>query len=271
MGFYLLDNPNPHGPHYYTTRRGKVKAYVLHITAGLEDQDTIGDHSAENTARYAATTDRPVSWHVGSDADSAFRLLPASYTAFQVKGYNSSTYGHEISKKHTDWNAMSPEWVEKTLTQAASVAGPEAKALGIPFRKATKAELDHAIATDGPPVGFIYHWELDPDRRSDPGLHRGADTFPMTRFLDKCKAAVGGTPTTPTQEEFLMDAEVQQAFQELANGIIQTKGVVDELKKEVINPLGPEGDSRMDRLSKMPGQLDGIQQTLDAILQELKS
>src|SRR5688500_6361688 len=98
MGFYLLDNPNPNGPFYYTTRRGKILAMVVHITAGLEDLDATNDHSAEATARYAATTSRPVSWHLGSDTDSGFHLLPASYTAFHVRGYNSTTIGHEISK-----------------------------------------------------------------------------------------------------------------------------------------------------------------------------
>lgn len=185
---YLLEHPNRYHlggtPHFYATRRGRVLAIVVHITAGLEDLDATDDHSAEQTARYAATTDRQVSWHSGSDADSAFDLLPAGYTAFHVHGYNSHTYGHEISKAHPDWRHMPEPWRTRTLTNAAQHLAPKAAELGAPRRHATRAELDHAIATGGAPVGFIGHWELDPDRRSDPGLVRSVgDTFPWTEFF----------------------------------------------------------------------------------------
>lgn len=187
MGFYLLDHPNPHGPNYYTTRRGKILAYVIHITAGLEDLDTVDDHSAENTARYAATTDRSVSWHRGSDTDSGLELLPTEFTAFQVVGYNSTTIGHEISKKSPDWRPVAKTWIEKTLDQAARLAGPALKKHGIPIRHATKAELDLQIARGaaGQPVGLIGHAPLDPTRRLDPGIVGPLDTFPWSGFLEK--------------------------------------------------------------------------------------
>ncbi len=196
MGFYLIDNPNPYGPHYYTTRRGSVLAVVVHITAGLEDLDATDDQSAEATARYAATTDRQVSWHSGSDADTALDLLPASYTAFHVHGYNSRTYGHEISKRHTDWRNMPEPWRTRTLSNAAEHLAVKAAQLGVPRRHVTRGELDHAIATGGGPVGFIGHWELDPARRSDPGLVEDVgDTFPWGEFFDLM------APTTPTVQE----------------------------------------------------------------------
>lgn len=187
MGFYLLDHPNPHGPNYYTTRRGKILAYVIHITAGLEDLDGVDDHSAENTARYAATTDRPVSWHRGSDTDSGLELLPTTYTAFQVVGYNSTTIGHEISKRSPDWRPVAKTWIEKTLDQAAKLAGPALAKHGIPIRHATKAELDLQIArgSAGQPVGLLGHHVLDPSRRLDPGLVGSLDTFPWATFLEK--------------------------------------------------------------------------------------
>lgn len=205
-GFYLLENRNPHGPHFYDSRLGSVLAIVLHITAGLEGNAGRADHSAEGTARYAATTDRPVSWHSGSDTDSLVKLLPASYTAFQCRGYNSRTYGHEISKRDTDWAGADPSWVTLTLSRAADHLGDVARALGVPFRHASKAELDHAIATGGGPVGFVYHWQLDPTRRTDPGKFRGHDTFPMDRFLRMAAGAQPppGPPLTPDQIEELV-------------------------------------------------------------------
>lgn len=194
MGFTLLDRPNPHGQHYYPTRVKPLLAIVNHITAGLEDLDTVNDHSAENTANYAGNTDREVSWHSGSDTDSWVDLLPATYTAWHVLNYNSCTYGHEISKKHTDWRVMSPEWVHKTLRNAA--IGPDGRGglkqialrYGIPLRKATRAELDREIANYNAgrpwkPVGFIGHTELQPEDRLDPGKVQSVDTFPWDQFF----------------------------------------------------------------------------------------
>lgn len=186
MGFYLLDHPNPHGDHFYRSRKGSVLAIVVHVTAGLEDLDGGDDHSAEGTAAYAASTDRAVSWHSGSDTDSVVELLPSSFTAFQVIGYNSRTYGHEISKSSPDWRTVPPAWIDRTLGRAAGYLAGKAVELGVPIRHASKAELDAAIAHNGAPVGFVAHADLDPDRRRDPGYIArppAGDTFPWPRFL----------------------------------------------------------------------------------------
>lgn len=187
MGFHLLDNRNPNGDHFYAAAVRKLAA-VVHITAGLQDLDGVDDHSCEATCNYAATTDRAVSWHGGSDTDSYRYLLPPRYVAWHVVDYNTATYGWEISKTHTDWRVMADWWVESTLRQAAAGLRPVLRELGIPIRKATKAELDHAIATGGAPVGLISHAELQPSDRTDPGLVRGVDTFPWARFLELLRA-----------------------------------------------------------------------------------
>lgn len=203
MAYTLIDRPNPYGPHFYESRFNPLLAVVMHITAGLEDLDTIADHSAENTANYAGTTDRDVSWHSGSDTDSWVSLLPATYTAWHVLNYNSSTYGHEISKRHTDWRVMPRDWVVKTLRNAA--VGPDGKSglkaialkYGIPLRKATRAELDRELANyaagrSWKPVGFIGHTELQPQDRLDPGLVGPVDTFPWDEFFSYMTDGVVG-------------------------------------------------------------------------------
>jgi hypothetical protein len=187
-GFYLLDNENPNGPHYYKSRNTSLKHIVLHITAGLEDLDGANDQSAEKTARYAATTSTKVSWHAAADSDSCFYLLPASYTAFHCRGFNSSGYGLEISKRNTRWTGMPPAWTEATLQHAARILAPVVKAHGIPLKRLTKAQAQAGQK------GFLYHSDADPTRRSDPG----AD-FPLDRLFALIEAEL--SPATPIPTE----------------------------------------------------------------------
>lgn len=196
MSYYLLDHPNPNGDHFYRSRKHEPSLFVIHCTAGLEDLDALDDHSAEQTAKYAATTRRQASWHSGSDTDSSILLLPDSYTAWHCRGYNSRSVGHEISKQTTDWvNDVSPVWVEKTLREAARCVAPRATRLKIPFRKITQAQADSGAR------GFLSHWELDETRRNDPGRTPKGDTFPWTRFLSYCTQV--GRPVPPKRDRVL--------------------------------------------------------------------
>lgn len=191
MSYYLLDN-TPARTNFYRQRRGPVLGVVIHVTAGLQGLPTGADSSAEATARYALTVrDRQVSWHSGSDRDSNLRLLPDDYVAFHCQGQNTHTIGHEISKRDTTWADEDPRWVAKTLEQAVESLRPRVRALGIPLRRATAAELERAKATGGPPVGFLAHSDLDPSRRSDPGRD-----FPWARLM-----RLFAPPPPPNTEE----------------------------------------------------------------------
>lgn len=220
---YLKTNPNPNGQHFYETRVRPILAVVEHITAGLEDLDATDDHSAENTARYAGTTDRRVSWHQGTDADSTIVLLPDDHTAFHVRGYNSCTLGREISKRHTDWRSMPKKWLDGTLSNAARADAEWCRLHGIPVRKATKEQLDAAILLwektgKAQPVGFVSHWELDPTRRTDPGkVSRVGDTFPWHEHLELVRLYLNRT-VTPAPEDKDMIAPTIQACYAQARG-----------------------------------------------------
>lgn len=216
-GFLLLDRPNPNGDHFYRSRNRPILAIVDHITAGLQDLDLIGpDQSAERVSEYCRTTDRSASWHVSTDSDSTVWLLPATFTAWHASAYNSGTIGHEISKLNTDWrpSAVSPAWVDRTLREAARADARLALQYGIPIRKATRAELDREYARgwSGKPVGFIGHWELDPDRRDDPGRLRGTrtDTFPWDRYLQLVREYA--YPQAPTPAPIIDEDDIMGAF-----------------------------------------------------------
>lgn len=183
-GYYLLDSPRRGPTKWYPSRRSPVRVIVLHITAGLEGIASTDDQSAEATARYAANTDRAVSWHAGCDTDSVLRLLPPSYTAFHCQGYNSSTLGLEISKKTTRWQEMPAEWVRRTLDNAAVAVRPWMAEFGIPPRLLTRSEVDAGA------YGFSHHALVDPTRRSDPG-----PDFPWDSFAARL------TPTPPEDDD----------------------------------------------------------------------
>lgn len=200
-GYYLLNNRD-RDPKWYTSRRGRLVGIVVHCTAGLDIADEVRraggdwagvDRSAERTAEWCASSDTASSWHSGSDWDSVLDLLPASHVAWHCRGYNTHTYGHEISKADMSWGDEHEAWVAPTLRHAAGRLRRVAAAAGIPVRKISRAQLDRAIAAEDPSMGgFVGHRELDPSRRTDPG----AD-FPWSRFLTLVRR---GTPPEPEDD-----------------------------------------------------------------------
>lgn len=238
MGYYLLDNPNPHGSHFYSSRRAKPRVIVLHITAGLEDIDMIGrDASAEQTARYAATTEREVSWHAGADSDSWLSLLPASYTAWHASAYNSISWGLEISKRDTTWSDEPEAWVEATLRNAAAACRAVAERYGIPLRLLTRAQVDAGMS------GFTYHMWLDPTRRSDPGkdfpinrffaLMRGEEEDDMAGEGKEILALLTDTLTISMPDGTTKQITPRQAFDYLQERTLRVEDKLDEVLAEL--------------------------------------
>lgn len=176
------------GRSFYRTRNQPVAGIVLHVTAGLQDLDLKGtDGSAEGTVKWAIG--QPVSWHAGVDSDSVRPALPASYTAWHAKGYNSSTIGIEISNRDARWDNKPAEWVTRTLRNAAKAAAAYVKAYNLPLTLATKSQVDSAISKRQK-FGFTYHSYLSPGTRVDPGK-----TFPWARFIAMVKEELGQTST----------------------------------------------------------------------------
>lgn len=179
--YFLLDHVNPHGPHFYSTRKNALTCVVLHVTAGLQDSDMVGpDTSAENTAKYAAQTERAVSWHGGSDSDTFLYLLPPSYTAFHCRGLNSRSYGWEMSKKDVVWATQGAAWVSATLRNTAKGLAPIVREFAIPLVRISLAEANKGVK------GFIYHSDADSTRRSDPGKD-----FPIDLLFEYIREELG--------------------------------------------------------------------------------
>lgn len=167
-GFYLLDNPNPHGIvngdgqyHGYEKRTQAIRLIVMHVPVAL--QGLVGeDRTAEAVASYFANTDRPASAHVNIDRDSVVPLLPDDHVAFHVRNYNSPSLGIECGWDYDDWGKH-PEADLQVIQRVAAWCAPRMEKYGIPPILLTKGQVDQGYQ------GFTAHSYLDPTRRKDPG------------------------------------------------------------------------------------------------------
>jgi hypothetical protein len=136
-GATWLDDPKRAPPISDGVRRvaSKVKAIVLHTTRGV-DGARVRDGArastrAETLARYQATTDREVSWHLTIDTDGTVLQQAdlATWTAWHAGHVNGWTVGVELVQ-HPD----SPDLWRSQLDALVAVCGAISGALAIPRR-----------------------------------------------------------------------------------------------------------------------------------------
>jgi len=176
MGYYyLIDNENPYAKirdnnkrgNYYPSRSRDIQGIVVHTAEGGRD--------AENIAKYLSTTDRTASAHVVIDNEKIVNLLPDDFTAFHVRGQNSKSLGLEIAYYASQWGT-DKEYEKEVIAMSAKWAADKVKAYDIPVRRLNQTEWLKGQK------GFISHAELDPERRSDPGMN-----FPWEQFFTLIK------------------------------------------------------------------------------------
>lgn len=190
--FYLLTNhvsrntprAGGAGRPWYTSRTKPIQLGVIHTAENLPDFVGVDD-GAEAVARYGATTER-ASWHDTIDSDSWIRMLPHSYTAFHVMGYNSRAVGVELATQAARWVETPDGWRHAILDGCAAWVADVHRRHGLPIRQVTKAQADAGM------TGFTGHGVLDPTRRTDPGA-----AFPWDYVLDEAAKIVGTPPPPP--------------------------------------------------------------------------
>jgi N-acetylmuramoyl-L-alanine amidase len=241
MSFYLLEHRNPNGDHFYTTRRQPIQIIVLHTTEQLPDYHP-PDEGAEKVARYAATTTRKVSWHQTVDSDSIIPMLPDSFTAWHVRGYNARALGVEISTQARRWSTAPPDWVEKTITNLADVIRYWGELYQIPYHRIARANVDRGRR------GIVAHADLDPTRRTDPG-----PDFPWGLLWTKLGLIV-------EEEMTLKQGDIGNAvklFQKTLNRQGAGRGLADS---GLFDEPTEEAVRRYQNAANLPitGQIDGI-------------
>lgn len=177
----LLETRRPASDQYHAPRRAMVTSYGIHTAESVLDQ--VGsDTGAEGVAEFIANRGDPGSYHDVGDSDSAVAVVPPQWEAFHCRGGpNRWSLSYSFACRTTDWVRMAPErragfltvgarrvvdrieWIE---TQAGWNRGR------FPIRRITKAQAEAGVG------GFFAHADMDPTRRTDPGLE-----FPWSEFL----------------------------------------------------------------------------------------
>jgi hypothetical protein len=198
---YLEDHP-PARSQYRSPRRAAVTgAIVVHTAEITADVDGL-DLAAEAIAAFISRrTDGPGSYHSVVDSDTTVRVGRYEWEMYHDgTGGNRWSLGLSFACRAAQWPLLPDQWVAGALRNGAAEAANMARwvrstvGVVVPGRRITAAEY-----RAGKP-GFVGHGELDPGRRTDPGLD-----FPWDEFLAYFGAEMAPRPsTTPTSKETLM-------------------------------------------------------------------
>ncbi|MEM8922396.1 MAG: hypothetical protein AAGD35_02765 [Actinomycetota bacterium] len=186
---YLDDNP-PAVTQFRSVRRAAVTgAIVVHTAENITDT-TLPDSGAEAVARFISRRREPGSYHSVVDSDSVVDVGRYEWEMFhEGTGGNRWSLGLSFACQASQWTRLSDRWVTNAIRngalEAAMMADWVKRTVGVtvPARRITPAQY-----RAGQP-GFISHAELDPGRRSDPGV-----SFPWNDFLTQFANYAGGAP-----------------------------------------------------------------------------
>jgi hypothetical protein len=185
---YLDDNP-PAVTQFRRTRRAAVTGAIVVHTAENSTDTTLPDGGAEAVARFISTRSNPGSYHSVVDSDSVVEVGRYVWEMFhEGTGGNRWSLGLSFACQASQWTRLPDRWVNAAIglgaLEAATMAAWVKETVGVtvPARRITPAQY-----RSGQP-GFLSHAELDPGRRSDPGL-----AFPWTQFLERFAQYTGGT------------------------------------------------------------------------------
>lgn len=217
MGIYLEDHP-PARRQFYNPRRATVTGAIVVHTAENATDLVLPDHGAEGVASFISRRSDPGSYHIVVDSDSIVRVGRPEWEMFhEGTGGNRWSLGLSFACQAHQW--ATPKlvgWEQPALRNGGEAAAELAEfvqdeiSVDVPAKRITEAEY-----RAGKP-GFISHAELDPGRRSDPGL-----MFPWDEFLHYYEVELGLVFDVPEADEDMY----KEAMQELDELWLAYRGV----------------------------------------------
>lgn len=264
---WLDDNPNRTLNQQRIGRREAVSGvFVVHSAENTPDHVAF-DGGAESVRDYIGRRDSYGSYHFLADSDSRPQLVEWWNEAFHdaTDRGNWHEVGGSIATR-ADVLPLAPKaWRDNAIDNLARGFADAARWLKgergivVPARRITREESQRRVP------GFIAHGSRDPGRRSDPGFDQNPELW--DQFLDRYRfhaADVLGTRSTPTttpDQEDDMTPEDRKLLTDIAKQVAETRFVVAQLQQEVVAGIGPEGDSRLDRMAK---RLDAVARKVGA-------
>lgn len=235
-GWYLLDHHknrtrpeggvagDPATKPWYASRRVCQHGYDRPHLVVVHDPETLPDFTppydeAERIAKYGASTTR-ASWHDTIDADSIIPMLPPTYTAWHVRGFNRCGIGLEVGAMSTTWTKAPDAWLTGVITNAAYRVAQHCATFEIDPVLMFIPGRRYASAINPKGTGIVSHHVLDPGRRTDPGFG-----FPWDTFLERVHGFLAGDQG---DDEMKPPDWAREATQwHIDNGIYTEKSVND--------------------------------------------
>lgn len=189
-----LDDHPPARSQFRCPRRADPSG-VIAVHTAESVMDTVGpDTGAEAVASFIRTRSEPGSYHELVDTDSHVHLVRWTCEAFHdATGTNPHSMGLSFACSYLDWPKMTATKRKAFLEHGAQRAVAYARwvydkhHIVIPARHITAEQARARVP------GFVFHLQLDPGRRKDPG----ASQFPLDAFLARYTQLMGYTPPTP--------------------------------------------------------------------------
>ena len=147
---------------YDSRRKNSIQGIVIQTAEGAP---------AQTVASYYSHNNRPESSHVVVDESNIIELLPDDYTAFHLKDYDSTTLSLTIAYWAHKWGE-NLQLEDLLLNNAAKWCRKKILEHDIPIKKITRDNWKRSQK------GFIGPSDLEPNKRTDPGIE-----FPWDKFF----------------------------------------------------------------------------------------